>query len=133
MLKPHFQFWLPVGRLAMLTSSASYQVLAEDSMLVTWSHVGSEAFVKQALTFFPLAGSMIVQGSILFGQLRKFASAPLGSCLRKRPMRKRDPKLWTASAETVKFCATCCCTPKMKCCTSGMTAKLYSTLTHTPK
>src|SRR6184192_2842328 len=99
MLNPHFQFWLPVGRLARLTSRPSYQVLAADSMFVTWSQVGSPG---QALTVLPLAGSMTVHGSMPLGQLRKLRFAPFGACRRKRPIRKREPKLWIPSAETVK-------------------------------
>src|SRR5437899_7169149 len=37
MLKPQRKLSPPVGRFCRLTSSASYQLLAEDSMLVTWS------------------------------------------------------------------------------------------------
>src|SRR2546423_5277402 len=121
MLNPHFQFWLPVGRLAKLTSRPSYHVLADDSMLVTWSHVGSgppgPGLTQPLCTSLPLAGSMILHGSMLFGQLRKVALAPFGSARKKRPMRKREPKLWMPSAETVKFWPTCCCTPKVNCCT----------------
>src|SRR5262245_64259858 len=103
-LNPQRKLPYCVGRLARLTSIPSYQVLAEDSMLVTWSER-------------PVTGSVTVQGSTPLGQTSNGEFTPSGELRRNLPIRKRLPKLWMPSTETVQFWPNCCCAPTVNCCT----------------
>src|SRR2546425_10439335 len=89
-LNPQRRLGPPVGRFCRLTNSASYQLLAADSMSVTCWQLAPGDEVKHEATESPLRGSTTSQGSKPLGQLMN--GDVLVVLRSKRPRMKRWPK-----------------------------------------